>query len=155
MARPENPSLIYLDSNTIISVVKAEAGHEPVAEILRLAEAGRLTIAVSAVSYVEVRGTGRSQPYSPDLDRRALQALDGPHVLLVEFSRHVALRARKLAYERRLKNYDAIHLASAIEADADVLMTTDTDDFPCGTLVQGVWVDKPYMPGDPVLFNFN
>jgi predicted nucleic acid-binding protein len=152
VARPENPSLIYLDSNTIISVIKAEAGHEPVAEILRLADAGRLTIAISMVSFVEVRGTSRSEPYSPEKDRQAIEALSGPHVLTVELHRHVALLARKLGMERGLKTYDAIHLASAIEAEADVLMTNDTK-FPVGTFVQGVWVDKPYAPGDPLLFN--
>lgn len=150
--RPDNPKLIYLDSNTIISVIKSEPGYEPVADILRLAKAGRLVIAISMVSFVEVRGTSRSEPYSAEKDRRALDALDGPHVLTVELARHVALLARKLGFERGLKPYDAVHLASAIEAQADVLMTTDKK-FPRGMSVEGVWVDEPYALGDPVLFN--
>jgi predicted nucleic acid-binding protein len=65
----------------------------------------------------------------------------------IDFHRGVALRARQYAQQHGLKNYDAIHLASAVDASADVLMTTDKG-FPIGQSVDGVWVDQPYAPGD-------
>ncbi|WP_433263298.1 type II toxin-antitoxin system VapC family toxin [Micromonospora vinacea] len=69
-----------------------------------------------------------------------------------EFARWVALHARRLAHQYRLKNFDAIHVASAVEADANVFMSADKD-FPQGQLIEGVWVDEPYEPGDPPLFS--
>ncbi len=51
-----------------------------------------------------------------------------------------------------MKNYDAIHLAHAIMAKADVLMTTDKG-FPLDTEVDGVWVCEPYYWGEPSLFD--
>jgi predicted nucleic acid-binding protein len=96
--RPDSPSSVYLDSCALIYAVTKHAGHEPVAEVLRLAQHGKLTVVISTLSYVE------------------------------------------------LGNYDAIHLASAVAAGADVLMTADKG-FPRGRQVEGVWVDEPYEPG--------
>ncbi|MBN1172480.1 MAG: type II toxin-antitoxin system VapC family toxin [Micromonosporaceae bacterium] len=150
MGRPDNPTSVYLDSNALILAVTARPGHEPVAEILRLADTGQLTVAISTLSLVEVRGWGRTDPYPPDLDHRCVAQLDHPRLLMVEFHRDVALRARRYAHHYRLKNPDAIHLASAVEAEVDVLMTYDAD-FPHAQSVEGVWIDDPYFPGgDPI-----
>lgn len=150
MARPENPSSVYLDSNALIYAIVKRPGHEPIAEVLRLAQADKLTVVISTLSYVDVRGWGRTDPYPPDLDRRCIDVLDDPRLLRVEFTRKVAVNARRVAYTYGLKNPDAIHLASAVEAGVDVLMTADMR-FPHGQLVEGVWVDVPYEPGPPVL----
>ncbi|MGV9805560.1 type II toxin-antitoxin system VapC family toxin [Micromonospora chersina] len=151
MARPNNPSSVYLDSNTLIYAVTKQPGYEPVAEILRLADAGKLNVIISMLSYVEVRGWGKSEPYPQELDERGIAALDSPSFIRVELSRGVALRARRYAYTYRLANYDAVHLAAAVEGNADVLMTWDRD-FPSGRSIDGVWVDRPYEVGDPTLF---
>ena len=66
----------------------------------------------------------------------------------------MAIRARQYAQLHRLRNYDAIHLASAVEARADVLMTWDRD-FPHGQTIDGVWIDVPYEPGEPSLFSLS
>ncbi|MET8359349.1 type II toxin-antitoxin system VapC family toxin [Micromonospora sp. NPDC005171] len=151
MARPDYPSSIYLDSNTLIRALLNKSGAEPIAELLRLAQAGKIRIVISTLSYVEVRGWGKTDPYPSDLDDRCLALLDSPAIERVEFFREVAVRARRYAYTYRLSNYDAVHLASAVVASVDVLMTGDTD-FPHGRSIDGVWVDEPYAPGDPTLF---
>ncbi|MFU8849418.1 type II toxin-antitoxin system VapC family toxin [Micromonospora sp. SL1-18] len=143
---------MYLDSNALIYAIMKRPDGEPVLEVLRLAEAGKLTVAISTFSYVEVRGYGNNDPYPPDRDRQVIELLDSPHIVRVEFSRRVALRARRLGYEHRLKGFDAAHLASAVEAAVDVFMSTDTD-FGRVRRIEGVWVDKPYAPGDPTLFD--
>lgn len=145
--RPEKPSSIYLDSNCLVYVITNRPGSEDLAEILQRAERGVLTVVISTFSYVEVRGWGKSDPYPPELDRRAIDILDHPNIMRVEFSRRVALRARKLAHSYPLSNGDAIHLSSAIEAQADVFMTEDSD-FRRGEYVERVWIDSPYVPGD-------
>ncbi|TDV46286.1 hypothetical protein [Actinophytocola oryzae] len=71
-------------------------------------------------------------------------------------NRATALKARQLLLANVIKGgtCDAIHLAGAIEQEADVFLTFDTDDFPVGQRVEGVWVDEPFFPGDGTnLFN--
>ncbi|HET8684400.1 MAG TPA: type II toxin-antitoxin system VapC family toxin [Micromonosporaceae bacterium] len=145
--RPRDPESVYLDSNTLISVIKAEPGHQLLTEVLRLADVGTLSIYISALSLVEVRGWRRTEPYPPERDRRVLEMLDHPRFILVEFSRVVALRARRYTSEYGMKNYDAIHLASAAQVPVDVLMTGDKG-FRRGQRIDGVWVDEPYEPGE-------
>jgi predicted nucleic acid-binding protein len=140
-----------MDSNTLIVGVLKRKGFEPVQGLLNLAQAGRIELYISALTYVEVRGAGRNDPYDADVDQAILAALDSPSFMIVEFYRGLAIRARQYTQTLRLKNYDAIHLASATEAQADVFMTWDTD-FARGTAVDGVWIDEPYEPGDPPLF---
>ena len=48
------------------------------------------------------------------------------------------MKARELALRHGMRNYDAIHLAHAITAGADVLMTVDQG-FPLDSAVEGVW----------------
>jgi predicted nucleic acid-binding protein len=86
------------------------------------------------------------------LERRILDILDNPRHTPVEFTRTVALRARELALRRGMKNYDAIHLAHAVMARADVLMTADKG-FTQDSDVEGVWVCAPYYWGAPTLFD--
>jgi predicted nucleic acid-binding protein len=119
--------------------------------VLSLAQRGRVELFVSALSYVEVRGQGRADPYDADLDQRVLALLDSPRLIQIDFHRALAIRARGYTRAYRLKNYDAVHLASAVEVGAEVLMSYDGD-FPKRTTVDGVWIDDPYEPGDPALF---
>lgn len=152
MVRPEKPSSVYLDTNALVYAITDKPAGKPVAEILRLAQAGKITVYVSVLSYVEVRGYSNSDPYPPERDRRCIELLDSAHLIRVEFARRVALRARRFAHQYRLKNFDAMHLASAVEADVDVFMSADKG-FPHGQLIEGVWLDEPYEPGDPSLFS--
>ena len=78
MARPDNPSSIYLDSNALICAMTKQAGYEPVAEVMHLADTGKLEVTISDLSYVEVRGWGKADPYPAELDARCLTALDNP-----------------------------------------------------------------------------
>jgi predicted nucleic acid-binding protein len=151
VSRPDAPGSVYLDSCSLIQVLIKGVGYEPIERVLQLADAGRVTVLISPMSLVEVRG----QPNGARLDKakedRARQLLDNPRFVFVEFDRHVSLKARDLAMRMRMKNADAVHLASAIAGAADALMTCDKG-FPRGQLVEGVWVDEPYMHGGPDLF---
>lgn len=146
--RPSRPNSVYFDSNALIYAITKKPGYEPVAECLRLAEAGRLRVVVSMLAYVEVRGWGLRDPYPQDLDEEGVRLLDSPHLVRVELSRRVAVRARHMAVKYNLKNYDAMHLASAVEYPADVMMTWDLD-FKGPRQIEGVWIDQPYEPGRP------
>lgn len=151
MARPDRPSTVYLDSSAVISAIKGEPGHAPVARVLELARTGVLALVTSTILLVEARSGGRDAAVDEAGERELLDYLDHPAWTLVELDRAVALRARRLCLRLGLHNYDAVHLASAIEGGAEVLMTFDKR-FPIGTAVEGVWVDRPYSPGSPDLF---
>ena len=150
MVRPDNPRSVYLDSNCLIYAVTDRPGSEPIKEILHRAQANKLSVVISPISYVEVRGWGRSDPYPKELDEQVIAILDHPALTRVEFNRRVALAARRVAHAYPLKNWDAMHLASAIEGGVDVFMTADSD-FRRGEFFDGVWVDEPYIPGDQPL----
>ncbi|MEW2384504.1 type II toxin-antitoxin system VapC family toxin [Micromonospora sp. NPDC047707] len=152
MARPDNPSSVYLDSDTLIYAITEKDGCEPVLAILRLAEARKLEVVISDLSYVEARGWGKGDPYPAELDQKCRNALDSTNLVRVEFSRRIALRAREYAYRHRLGNYDAIHLASAVEAGVNVMMTWDKE-LLRARYVDGVWIEEPYEIGDPTLFS--
>ncbi|HEY9414419.1 MAG TPA: PIN domain-containing protein [Pseudonocardia sp.] len=157
MTRPEHPSLVYLDTNALVYAISDKPAGEPVAELLRLAVAKKVIVAISTLSYVEVRGYGNADPYPAELDRQVIDYLDSEHLLHIDFNRRVALRARRISYDYKLKTLDAMHMASAVVAGADVLMTADGDFRPGrlspGRMIEGVWVDAPYAPGDPPLFS--
>ncbi|MEH0823428.1 MULTISPECIES: type II toxin-antitoxin system VapC family toxin [unclassified Micromonospora] len=154
MGRPNTPETVYLDSCAFLYVLNGTKGFEPVADLLRIADAGQVTILTSPLILVEVRGAERSAAFDVSRENYVRRLIDNPRLLLVEFDRTVALKARDLTWRYQLKPADAIHLASAVVGGADAFMTFDGD-FPCGTNVEGVWVDKPYKHGGPDLFDSN
>lgn len=121
-------------------------------QIIYAARAGSLELYASTMLLVEARGQGREVTVDVALEVKVQELLLQPHWRYVELERTVALKARDLTLTHKLKNADAIHLASAIVAGAEVFMTLDETDFPIGTAVDGVWVDVPYAPGGPDLF---
>ncbi|MCM4077457.1 type II toxin-antitoxin system VapC family toxin [Paractinoplanes hotanensis] len=149
--RPSDPDSVYLESNALIYAVTKRPGYEPIAEVLRLAEERKLEVVISMLTYVEVRGWGLQDPYPVELDQEGVKLLDSPHLVRVELTRRVAIRAREIAVKYSLKNYDAIHLACASEYPAEVMMTWDKG-FKGPRRVEGVWIDEPYELGGPRLF---
>ncbi|MBV9142669.1 MAG: type II toxin-antitoxin system VapC family toxin [Pseudonocardiales bacterium] len=143
--------MIYLDSNTLCRFIIGK-DVETVGRVIEAVDAGEAELIVSPLLLVECRGQPRSGSVDKELERRLLGILDNPRHTPVEFTRAVALKARDLALHHGIKNYDAIHLAHAIMAEADVLMTTDKG-FPLETEVDGMWVGKPYYWGPATLFD--
>jgi hypothetical protein len=105
------------------------------------------------MALVEARGGPASAP-NVDAEGKIARLLQEPFVELVDLDRRVALIARELGVANpKLKGADAVHMASAIYAKAEVLLTQNSKHFPVGSVVQGVWVDKPYRYGGPDLFS--
>lgn len=151
MARPDRPGSAALDASAVIDYIKGENHSHAVSEILRAAELGQLQLVGATILIAEVRSGPRSEPADPAVDHRILTLLQDPRWLYVELDTTVGLQARKLGQELGLKPADAIHLASAVAAEAEVFLTGDRR-FPIGAEVEGVWVDHPYQPGGPDLF---
>jgi predicted nucleic acid-binding protein len=58
-----------------------------------------------------------------------------------------------LALKHRLKTWDAVHVASALEVSADVLFTTDDGLLPLDVAVEQLKIEEPYIFGAPTLFD--
>jgi predicted nucleic acid-binding protein len=152
VGRPSNFASIYLDSCALIAVFQTEPGSEPIADVLIRAAKDQVKVFASTIILVEVRGQRKGQA-DEEIDRKTLDHLRSPSFIYVEASQRVAMRARRYCGQYGLKPMDAIHLASAVEAEAQVMWTLDKGfGAVLGTSVEGVWVDQPYEAGQAFLF---
>lgn len=86
---------------------------------------GEFPIVTSALSIAEVLRI-RNQPRPTDAEAAIIRGFfDSSNILLVELSRIVAEQARDLVWTETIRPKDAIHVASAIAAECDVLYTRD------------------------------
>ncbi|ATE52097.1 type II toxin-antitoxin system VapC family toxin [Actinosynnema pretiosum] len=147
MTQPSNFDLVYFDSNVFIHYLNREPRwYSKISALMTAADAGQFRIVTSPLLIVEAIGQSPGGKVNEQLEAVALAILDSKYVLPQEFNRSVAIRARDYVLRHRIPKMDAIHLASAVEANVDVLMTTDDDDYPIGTKFDGVWVDNPFVP---------
>ena len=108
---------LYLDTSALVKLYVAEAGSAEVAAAVNRAAA----VCSSRVAYPEARAAlarrQRERGLTAAALRRAVAALDRDlsSYVIVELRAGVAQRAGVLAERHRLRGFDAIHLASALE----------------------------------------
>ena len=106
--------ILYLDTSSLVKLYVDEPGSR---EVRRLVDTAEL-VSSSVVAYAEARAAlarrRRESSLTPSGHRRAKAALDAdwPHVLTIEVSEPLSRRAGDLAERRRLRGFDAVHLAS-------------------------------------------
>jgi predicted nucleic acid-binding protein len=113
--------IVYVDTSALLKRVIVEDGSDQVRSALRSsAEAGDL-LASSALTWVEVeRALRRAEVRSTgDLAEAALAGIDE-----LPLDTSVLERARTIG-PSTLRSLDALHLASAVTAGADLVMTFD------------------------------
>jgi uncharacterized protein len=116
---------VYVDSSALLKRVFSEAEPEALISALRAHVAEGSVLVSSALAWVEVSRALRAYPGSlgpVEVGFVADTALSG--VLEKPVSGEVIALARRLT-PPVLRTLDAIHLASALLIDADVLMTYD------------------------------
>lgn len=142
---------VYLDSAVYVALIKGEEGRVEIARnLLRDGQDKKFDIIASTLVYAEVGGNGavRAAPAQAidEVDSKISAFFEHGFIQWVEVDLVIAREARRLSREYGLRGPDAVHLASAIRASCDVLMTWDTD-FPIGQTVQGVNVSTPFLFG--------
>ena len=142
----------YLESSVFIAFIKGEVINtidrgEIAQHILDDASAGRWPIFTSTFTLAEVVRAGNRPLLTPAEEKRIDDFFKHEYIKLVILDREVAELARKLARNHRLRPPDAIHLASAIKAQADELLTWDEGDFPINTTIDAVTIKLPYWFG--------
>jgi hypothetical protein len=95
---------------------------------------GEVEIVTSTLTIAEVTG-GRNAAHDEDLHRQIDAFFLQPYVLLVSLDRAIAKRAQQVRIDRHrqgmrgLPGNDAVHLATALESNVDIMFTLDDDDL--------------------------
>lgn len=143
-------SRLYLDADVYLALIKGEPGRVEIARsLLKEAQQKRFTVVASTLIYAEVCGHGevRAARDAAGVDAKVSAFFEQGFLQWVEVDLVIAREARRVSRERRLRGADAIHLASAVRAGCDVLMTWNKNDFPVGEQVDGVDVREPFLFG--------
>jgi predicted nucleic acid-binding protein len=115
-------------------------------KVLLAADRGDIQLVASTLVVVEVAGwNGDIDPIKRDevIDNYLNEKVDWYEVDLL-----VARDARRYCDAHKMRGPDATHLATAVRAKADWLMTRD-EKFPIGQMVDGVRIERPSLVWDP------
>ena len=123
-------------------------------QILEDAAAGNTVVITSALTLAEVVKR-KGEPVLPESDELTIiRFFEQPYLLIHDVTRVVAEQARRLSRTYGLKPPDAIHLATALLANADVFETWNINDFGrissgelAITIREPAWVGNLRLPG--------
>jgi predicted nucleic acid-binding protein len=155
---PVQYSRPYLDSSVYIAAINKEtiAGANGVErwkiarQILKEAEQGRFRIrACTLIAAEVVKVPGDHAPLKESDDAVIDGFLRNAYIEMVEVDLALAVRGRQIARKYGLRPVDAIHVAAALETDADILLRWDKK-WPTGDY-DGVPVRDPYWWGQGTL----
>jgi len=121
--------ITYVDTSTLLKLLIEEQGSVRAAVIWDSAA----VVAAARVVHVEARAAlaaaARGRRLSPVQLRRTKTELVGlwQQFTIVEITEGLVDLAGDLAEQERLRDYDAIHLAAALQIGADLLTSADSD----------------------------
>jgi len=121
--------ITYVDTSTLLKLLIEEQGSVRAAVIWDSAA----VVAAARVVHVEARAAlaaaARGRRLSPVQLRRTKTELVGlwQQFTIVEITEGLVDLAGDLAEQERLRGYDAIHLAAALQIGADLLTSADSD----------------------------
>lgn len=153
----------YLESSVFIAWIKGESiaqtdaegkeiGRENRAEIakhiLSLAEAGQFHVYTSSITITEVHKGNHGKPASGG-DSNIIDFFRSGFFKIVDVDRTIAESAHRWCRSLKLKPYDSVHLACALRAGCDVLLTWDSDLLHLAH--DGITISKPQAFGQAVL----
>jgi predicted nucleic acid-binding protein len=114
---------VYWDSDVIISLLSKDAERIGIlAQLIGRAESDEIRIVASTFSLCEVV---RVDERLPDQERLIVEFFRSPYILIQPLDWSVAQKTRAIVRRLGIKPNDAVHIASAIQADASVMHTYD------------------------------
>jgi len=124
---------VYWDSCVWIGLLNEEPDKVDAAKwIIERGEAGEVEIWTSTITLAEVYKIRGPAEADPEGDKKLDEFLSQPYVVHVQVDQDIAMEARRLLRAKLpglRKPNDAIHLASAVWHDIEVLHTFDRDDL--------------------------
>lgn len=154
----------YLESSVFIALIKGESipqmdstgkmiGHEERANIgkhiLTLAEAGQFPVYTSSITIAEVHKNKLDLEPGSEPESNIIDFFRNRHFKIIDVDRSIAESAHRLCRKLGLKAYDAVHLACALRAGCDALLTWDSDLLKITD--SGIGISKPQAIGQSVL----
>jgi len=118
-------------------------------DILSHAARGEYPVHTSTITLTEVRKPRGGTSLPDAQDDSLLRYFEHKYIQLISVDREVAEQANRLAREFNLETCDAIHLASALRAHCDYLLTWD--DKLLKVRHPGIQIAKPEITEQPVL----
>jgi len=120
----------YLDADAIIAWIKGESRNgipcKPIVDhILREAERGTFRIGMSTLLIAEVHKPRHSSSLNPVQDDYLIRFFQRSFFDVIEVDRDIAESANRFCRQFGIYPNDAIHLASALRLDCDVLLSWD------------------------------
>lgn len=150
MGRPDKIGRALLDASALIGVIKGEPGFECLRTLLAAVDRGEVTLVESTAILAEVQPGHTADNASHTRAREAVRALlESPTTELVDVNTVIARKAGHLRVKHGMTTWDAVHLATAILANVDVLIVRDGK-FPAGDY-EGVHVTVPFDIDDDKL----
>lgn len=130
--KEEKPERVYWDACVFIHRFDPASPHKgTLSKITDLAERGKIQIATSVLTITEIsRPRDNGKPLSEAEVEKLVRFFDNPFLLLRQIDRNLAALAGFIARSevragRNIKNPDALHLATALLAQADSFCTYD------------------------------
>lgn len=146
----------YIDSSVFIGWIKGEVidgvDRKAVADhILYLAESKTYRITISALTLAEVHKKRRMPALTEEEDKKILLFFEHEYFDLVDVDREIGEQANQFCRAYGLMPNDAIHLACALRAGCDVLLSWDAG---LNKVVRpDIRLEMPQILGQPPLFN--
>ena len=125
--KPENR---YWDSSVIIAYINEERGRvDTCRALLEDAEQGKIRIYTSALTITEVLKYKGAKPIAKDKKEILRGFFQNDYITIVQVDRWVGFAAQELVWDNGIPPKDALHVASALHAEVDVMETYDNDDL--------------------------
>jgi predicted nucleic acid-binding protein len=145
----------YLESSCFIAWIKGEVVEKIdrkkiVQHILKLSEQGRFRIITSSWTLAEVHKRKSGPVLDEKEGNKILDFFEREFFDMVEVTRAIGEDAHRLARRYGLKPTDAVHLAAAVRAKSDVLLTFDPDLY--NIKHPNIRIEAPEIIGQPSLF---
>ncbi|MFD4345822.1 type II toxin-antitoxin system VapC family toxin [Streptomyces coelicoflavus] len=148
MGTPDRPESVYLDTNCFVDWAQGMHCVREAESMLRAGRAGLVRLFTSTLTFAEARGTNASE-----YRLRIRTLLQEPYITLIDVTRRVGLLANDITADRpKIKGADAVHLACACFAGAEVFMTRNFRDFSPGDVYKGVLLSMPFEFGGEGIF---
>jgi len=120
------PTKVYWDSCCFIDLLQRTPTRIPALdELVRQAQRGDLVIMTSALSIAETCKLPQSGMLPDAQARKILDFFDNAYIQIRSVDRAVAVRANEISRKYGLRPADAIHAATALLVNAEVLHTYD------------------------------
>jgi len=141
VAKPDHVRRALLDASCLIGIIAGDPNYAPLQTLLAAVDRGEVTLVESTAVLAEVLPIhAHGDPAKRQL---ILELLESPQTQLIDVSTVVARRAADLRVQHGLKTWDAVHLATGVVGEVDVVFVRDSS-FPTGQTVESVYVSEPY-----------